>query len=215
MPGVWCKLSALPTPHARLSPERWWQHHRFRRHVGERSCSVCERARGGWNRRLRRGRRVRLVIGESGFRPAGSVVRRSLVSLPSVSMLFRSEGGNTLEAPGAHADVGRLQRCFARGRGRQGGPSGFLGCIARSEPCCDAKPIGMLCVPMVPGVSCLAGSVGIAPWRQRRGRVPAGPRIGRAFRAADQRRWHLASADEPASSAGNRWRCRCIQPIGY
>jgi hypothetical protein len=107
----------------------------------------------------------------------------------ATSMLFRNERGNTLDAPGTHADVGRPQRCFVSGCGRQGGPSGFPGCIARSEPCCDAKPIGMFCVPMVPGVSCLAGSVGIESWRQRRGRVSAGPHIGRAFRAADQKRW--------------------------
>jgi hypothetical protein len=66
---------------------------------------------------------------------------------------------------------------------------GFPGASPEAHWCCDAKPIGTLCVPKVPGVSCLAGSVGIAPWRQRRGRVPAEPHIGRAFRAADQRRW--------------------------
>jgi hypothetical protein len=46
-------------------------------------------------------------------------------------------------------------------------------------------------------------------------RVPSGPHIDRTFRAADQKRWLVASADKPASKVGNRWRCWCIQPIGY
>jgi len=56
-----------------LSPRRWWQHRRFRCHVGERLCAACGCRRDGWCRRLRRGRRAQLVIGESGFRPAGIV----------------------------------------------------------------------------------------------------------------------------------------------
>lgn len=77
--GCVVELSALPMSHAMLSPGRWWQHHRFRRHLGGRLCPACGCARGGWCRRLRRGRRAKPVIGESEFRLAGSVVRRSLV----------------------------------------------------------------------------------------------------------------------------------------
>jgi len=69
------QLSAIPKPLAMLSLGRWWQHHRFRCHVGERLCAACGCRRDGWCRRLRRGRRAQLVIGESGFRPAGTVTR--------------------------------------------------------------------------------------------------------------------------------------------
>jgi hypothetical protein len=66
---------------------------------------------------------------------------------------------------------------------------GFLGASSEANRVAMRSPCGTFCVPMVPGVSCLAGSVVIAPWRRRRGRVPAEPHIGRAFRAANQRRW--------------------------
>jgi len=71
--GYVAQLSALPKRFARLSLGRWWRHHRFRCHVGERLCAACGCRRGGWCRRLRRGRRIQLVSGESGFRPAGTV----------------------------------------------------------------------------------------------------------------------------------------------
>jgi len=74
-------LSALPTPHAMLSPGRWWQHHRFRCHVGTRLRSACGCAGDGWCRRPRRGRRAQLVIGERGSRSAGAGSRPSSVSV--------------------------------------------------------------------------------------------------------------------------------------
>jgi hypothetical protein len=127
------QLSALPMSHAMLSPERWWQHHRFRRHVGERLCSACGCARGGWCRRLRRGHRAKLVIGESESRLAGSVAQRSLVfvaersaSCSATCVATRS----TRREPTPMLDVS--WRWFVRGCGRQGDPSGFSWCIARS-----------------------------------------------------------------------------------
>jgi hypothetical protein len=66
---------------------------------------------------------------------------------------------------------------------------GFLGASSGVNRVAMRNPFGTFPRSEGTRVSCLAGSVGIAPWRQRRGRVPAEPHNGRAFRAADQRRW--------------------------
>jgi hypothetical protein len=77
------QLSALPRPSAKLrrggggnttGSDVMWV-------IGRVQSAV--RARGGWCRRLRRGRRAKLVIGESGLRLARSVARSSSVSSPS------------------------------------------------------------------------------------------------------------------------------------
>jgi len=144
-------------------------------------CPVCSRVRDGWCRRSRRGRRVMQECGKSEPRLARPAIRPARFRRRAVSMLFRNKRGNTFVAPGVHAEVGYSQQRYARGSGRHGDFSGSSWCIVGSQPCCDAKPIGTFCVPKVSGVSCLAGSVGIASWRKRCGRVPARPHIGRAF----------------------------------
>jgi hypothetical protein len=80
-PGKWCSSAHSQSLRAMLPLGRWWQHHRFRCHVGERLRPACGCGRGGWCRRSRRGRRAQLVIGESGFRLAGTVAQLSSVSV--------------------------------------------------------------------------------------------------------------------------------------
>lgn len=75
-------------------------------------------------------------------------------------MLVRIGRGNTLDAPGIYADVGRYLAMFRAGLRAPRRPFG-VSKVHRPKSCCGAKPIGTFCVPMVPGVSCLAGSVGI------------------------------------------------------
>lgn len=82
--SIGCVVQVQRTPNTSSDAlvGRWWQHHRLRRHVGERSCPACDCAGDGRFWRLRRGRRARLDSGDSGFRPAEAAIRWSLVPSP-------------------------------------------------------------------------------------------------------------------------------------
>jgi hypothetical protein len=172
--------------------------------VGERSCPAWGCGRGGWCRRFRRRRRAQLVIGDGRFRSAGTVVRPSSVS---VAKLSHAVPQRVWQHAQCTAIPRRRWTFFAMFRERLRAPGKPFGASVVHRP----KRTVLRCetsrhVPRfeVPGVSCQAGSVGIGPWRQRRGGVPDGPHAAGHFRAVDQKRWLFASADEPEPKAGNR-----------
>jgi hypothetical protein len=184
--------------------------------VGERLCTACGCARGGWCRRLRRGRRAKLVIGESGFRPAGSVTRRNLVFVAERSACCSATSVATRSMyrdPTPMLDVLSVVSYVVAGA--KEALRGFLG----ASP--EANRVAMR---NHSARSAFRWYLESLVWQGRWGSSRGG-NVAAGFQPDPTSAGHsglrirgdsfFASADEPAPPAGNRWRCWCIQPIGY
>jgi hypothetical protein len=201
------ELSTFPTPIASFLPGRWWQHRRFRYHVGDRSCPVCSCRGSVWHRRLRRGRRVRPRIGEGELRLA-----RTVVWFRQVSVARRQHSGPS-RAWQHVQDTVSLRRCWtlpAVARVQVAGADGILrdprGDSVRSALHCDVRSIAA-CSASRGYSGLLFGRVGgNRPAAATSRRSPTETHIAVHSRLRIESDCRFAVADKPALLTGNRQR---------
>jgi len=180
------------------------------------SCPVCGRTRGGGRRRSRRGRRTRLASGESELRLAGTVSGSR--SVPSRGRLH-AVPRRGWQHPRCTASPRRGRSTSAVVRVRLWAPWRPFGVsvVFRLELTVSRRETNRHALRSEGIRSLLSGRVGgdravAATSRQGSSRTPHQPGVSMLRDRGDD---SIAFAEKPTSTAGNRRRRWCVQPIGH